>query len=74
MTEMIEWFRWRIRKKRKRIQEMSSIPDIRIIKIPQKGMMNVFRNGSKRFIRVQDGLRKQFPGLIDYDKRIGGKK
>ena len=67
MNEMIEWFRWRLRKKRKRIQEMSSIPDIRIIKIPQSGMMNVFRNGSKRFIAVQDGLRKQFPGLTKDD-------
>ena len=65
--EMVEWFRWKLRKKRKHIQEMSSIPDIRIIKIPQSGMMNVFRNGSKRFIVVQDGLRKTFPGLTKDD-------
>lgn len=65
--EMVEWFRWRLRKKRKRIQEQSSIPDIRIIRIPQSGVLNAFKNGYKRFTRVQDGLRKQFPGLTQDD-------
>ena len=65
--EMIEWFRWRLRKRKKQLQETSSIPDIRIIRIPQKGMMNAFKNGSKRFIAFQDTLRKTFPGLTDKD-------
>jgi hypothetical protein len=67
MTEMIEWFRWRLRKKRKRLQELSSIPDIRIIRIPQKGIRAAFKNGTRRFTAVQDGLRKQFPGLTKDD-------
>ena len=68
--EMIEWFRWRLRKKRRRIQERSSIPNIRLIKIPSKSF-------SRRFTAAQDGLRKQFPGLAEKDwqeKIIGVKK
>ena len=67
MNEMIEWYRWRLRKKRKKIQELSSIPDIRIIRIPQTGLRNAFKNGSRRFTMVQDGLRKTFPGLAKDD-------
>jgi len=68
--EMVEWFRWRIRKrKRTTLQERSSIPDIRIIKCSTTGW--------KRFTEAQNMLRKQFPGLTGKnwkEKIIGEEK
>ena len=61
MVELVEWFRWKLRRKKKKIQERSSIPDIRVIKVSG--------NISKQFTTVQDTLRKTFPGLADKDWR-----
>jgi hypothetical protein len=58
--ELVEWFRWRIRKKKKvRYHEQNVIPDIRIIKVS--------KNTWRRFTDAQDMLREQFPGLTKKD-------
>jgi hypothetical protein len=51
---MVEWFRFKIYRRRKlKVKEMST----------GTHPSNPFRNGYQRFIEVQDGLRRQFPGL-----------
>jgi len=60
---MNEWFRVKMHKRKKRIREMSAtIPGgiFRTMKSNTKSSINTFR-------KIQDGLRKQFPGMVDKD-------
>ena len=55
---MMEYFRFKIKKKKKRLVEKSSIP----------GDIGIIRHGKtswRQFQRVQDELRQMFPGLVE---------
>ena len=58
---MMEYFRFRIRKKKKRLIERSSVP----------GDINIIRQGKnswRQFRMVQDEMRRMFPGLVEKEK------